>query len=74
MPDETEFANEQEDAQLDLERREENAHKSRSMKMWKNALTEIWNDRPIEEVHKLFDRQPKIMREIIEKNGSRTRY
>ena len=74
MPDETEFANSQKEAQLDLERREANAHKSRTMLMWRNALNSTWNNHPIEEVQKLFDRQPMIMREIIANGGARTRY
>ena len=67
-------SNSQEESQLDLERREVNAKKSRTMLMWRNALTSTWNHRPIEEVQKLFDRQPMIMREIIENGGARTRY
>ena len=74
MPDETEFANSQEDAQLDLERREKNAKKSRTMLMWKNALESTWKNRPTSEVQKLIDRQPKIMQAIIEKDGGRTGY
>ena len=40
MPDETEFAETFQDAQEDLERREKNAKKRRTMMMWKNALDE----------------------------------
>ena len=48
MPDETEFAETFQDAQEDLERREKNANKRRTMLMWKNALDEKWRTRPIE--------------------------
>ena len=74
MPNETEFANAHEDAQLDVERREKNIGHRRSMKMWKNAIDEVWNKRPISEVRKLIDRQPKIMQAIIEAEGGRTPY
>ena len=40
MPDETEFAETFQDAQEDLERREKNRNKRRTMMMWKNALDE----------------------------------
>ena len=72
MPDETEFANVYYDAQIDLERREKYANKPRTMMMWKNALQNTWNQRPIEEVRKLFDRQPMIMEAIISAEGGRT--
>ena len=72
MPDETEFANVFYDAQIELERREKNANKKRTMMMWKNALQHTWNQRPIEEVRKLFDRQPMIMEAIISAEGERT--
>ena len=74
MPCETEFANAFEEAQLDLERREKNANKKRTMKMWRNSIRKIWFSRPIEEVQKLIDRQPKIQQEIIKKGGRRTKY
>ena len=74
MPDETEFANSYYDAQIDLERREKNAKKARSMMMWKNALQKTWDKRPIEEVQKLSDRQPMIMKAIIEAEGGRTKF
>ena len=45
MPDETEFAETFQDAQEDLERREKNAKKRRTMMMWKNALDESWENR-----------------------------
>ena len=47
MPDETEFAETFQDAQEDLERREKNAKKRRTMMMWKNALDEQWKMRAI---------------------------
>ena len=72
MPDETEFANCFKEAQLDLGRREKNAGEHRTMLMWKNTLETVWRERPQEEVHKLFDRQPMIMEAIIEAEGSRT--
>ena len=72
MPDETEFANMYYNAQLDLERREKNANTQRTMVMWKNALQDAWDQRPIEEVRKLFDRQPMIMEAIISAEGERT--
>ena len=74
MPDETEFAETFQDAQEDLERREKNRNKRRTMMMWKNALDEQWRNRPIEATRKIIDRQPKIMRAIIEADGARTSY
>ena len=74
MPDETEFAETFQDAQEDLERREKNAKKRRTMMMWKNALDEQWKIRPIEATRKIIDRQPKIMRAIIDADGGRTPY
>ena len=62
------------DAQEDLERREKNRNKRRAMMMWKNALDEQWRNRPIEATRKIIDRQPKIMRAIIEADGARTSY
>ena len=73
MPAETEFANAFEDAQLDLERREKNLNgEKRSMKMWRNAIEHVWNKRSQREVHKLFNRQPRIQRTIIDQEGERT--
>ena len=74
QPEETEFANAYEDAQLDLERREKNAKKKRTMLMWYNAIEYNWDTRPIEEVQKLIDRQPMVMEAIIEAEGGRTPY
>ena len=74
MPDETEFAEVFEDAQQDLERREKNRNKRRTMMMWKNALDEQWRTRPIEATRKIINRQPKIMWAIIEAEGDRTPY
>ena len=54
LPEETEFANAFEDAQLDLERMEKNAKKKRSIAMWHNSIEKTWNSRPIEEVRKLL--------------------
>ena len=74
MPNETEFAETFQDAQEDLERREKNRNKRRTMMMWKNALDNEWETRPIEATRKIIDRQPKIMRAIIEADGGRTPY
>ena len=74
MPADTEFANCFEEAQLDVERREKNMNKRRSMQMWKNAINAIWNCRPIEELHKIINRQPMIMDAIIDLGGERTSY
>ena len=74
MPNETEFANSHEEAQLDVERREKNIKHRRTMMMWKNAIDYVWQNRSIEEVRKLIDRQPKVMAAIIEAKGSRTPY
>ena len=74
MPCETEFANVFEEAQLDLERRVKNIRHRRTMKMWKNSVENVWNNRPIQEVRKLIDRQPKIMQAIIDAEGGRTPY
>ena len=69
MPEGTEFAETFQDAQEYLERQEKNAKKQRTMMMWKNALDEQWRMRPIEATRKIIDRQPKIMRAIIEADG-----
>ena len=74
MPCETEFANSFEDAQLDVERREKNANKRRTMIMWRNAVNHTWATRPISEVQKLITRQPKLMQAIIDGEGDRTCY
>ena len=71
MPDETEFAETIQDAKEDLERRKKRRNKRR---MWKNALDEQWRNRLIETTRKIIDRQPKIMRAIIEANGGRMQY
>ena len=44
------------------------------MAMWYNAIEKTWNSRPIEEVQKLIDRQPMVMRAIIEADGGQTPY
>ena len=74
MPPETEFANSFEDAQLDVERREKNAKKRRTMLMWRNAVAHTWETRPIDEIHKLIDRQPKIQEAIINAEGGRVNF
>ena len=66
MPEETEFAETYQEAQTDLERREENGHQKRTMMMWKNALDHTWRTRPIEATRKIIDRQPKVMQAVIE--------
>ena len=74
MPDGTEFAETFQNAQEDLECREKNGNKRRTIMMWKNALDEKWRTLPIEATRKIIDRQPKIMRAIIEADGVRTPY
>ena len=74
MPCETEFAQAFQEAQEDLERREKNAHKRRTMQMWENTLDETWATRSIEATRKIIDRQPKIMKAIIDADGESTRY
>ena len=56
QPAATEFADDYELAQQDLERREENLKKKRAMAMWKNSLVHVWENRPIEATRKLIDR------------------
>ena len=63
-----------EEAQLDVERREKNINHRRTMKMWKISVERVWKNRPIEEVRKLIDRQPKVMQAIIDAEGGRTSY
>ena len=72
MPCETEFAESFEETQIDLERREKNQNKKRTMQMWKNALDHTWATRPLQATRKIIDRQRKIMRDIIEREGGRT--
>ena len=74
QPAETEFAQTFELAQQDVERREKNSGKTRTMVMWKNAINHIWNNRPIEDTQKLIDRLPKIMHAIIETEGGKTSF
>ena len=74
QPAEVEFADSFEESQLDVERREKNRGKKRTMVMWKNALTHVWETRPIEHTQKLIDRLTKIMNAIIEVEGERTSY
>ena len=74
QPEETEFAEDFELAQEDLERREKNAKHKRTMHMWKNAFEHVWNTRPIEHTQKLIDRMPKVMKAIIAAKGGKTKY
>ena len=74
QPEEIEFANAYEDAQLDLERREKNLNKKRTMLMWHNAIEHTWETRSIEEVQKLINRQPMVMKAIIGAKGGGTPY
>ena len=74
QPAEIEFADSFEESQLDVERREKNSGKKRTMVMWKNALKHVWETRRIEHTQKLIDRLPKIMNAIIEVEGERTLY
>ena len=73
MPNETEFAKFQYDSQIDVERREKHANKSRTM-MWEYDIQKTWNKCRFEEVQKLFDRQPMIMRRRIESEGKRKNF
>ena len=70
MPCETEFANSFEDAQLDVERREKNAKKRRT----RIAAEHTWDTRPMNEIRKLIDRQPKIQQAIIDAEGGRVNF
>ena len=45
-----------------------------AMTMWKNAVDHVWQDRSIEEVRKLIDRQSKVMLAIIEAKGGQSTY
>ena len=74
QPAATEFADDYELAQQDLERREENLKKKRTMLMWKNSLVHVWENRPIEATRKLIDWMPKIMKAIIDADGGKTSY
>jgi len=71
---ETEFADDYEVAQQDLESREENLKKKGTMVMWKHSLVHIWENRPIEATRKLSDRMPKVMKAIIDADGGKTSY
>ena len=73
MPCETGFAESFQESQEDLERREGNAHKRRTMQVWKNGFDEVWTTRPIEATRKIIDRQTKIMKAIIDADGKSTR-
>ena len=44
------------------------------MRMWKNSLDKTWKEYPLAEIHKVIDRQPKIMQAIIDAQGERTRF
>ena len=74
MLGEIEFAENFQDTKEDLECREKNAKKRRTMMMWKNALNELWKMWPVEATCKIIDRQIKIMRTIIDADGGRTPY
>ena len=56
QPAETEFADDYELAQQDLEMREENLKRKRPMAIWKNSLVHVWENHPIEATRKLIDR------------------
>ena len=71
MPCETEFAEVFEEYQVDLERREANLNKTRTMQMCKNALDHVWATRPTEATRMILDCQPKIIRAIIDGDGER---
>ena len=74
QPIETVFANVFQAAQLDLQRREKNNNRVRTMRMWKNALDKTWKEYPLEEIRKVIDRQPMIMQAIVDAQGERTRF
>ena len=42
------------------------------MMIWKNVLDHTWRTQPIAATRKIIDRQPKVMRAIIEEEGGRT--
>ena len=44
------------------------------MSMWRNAIEHTWQTRPMSEIQKLIDRQPKIMQAIIDCDGERTSF
>ena len=48
QPAEIEFADSFEESQLDVERREKNSGKKKTMVIWKNVLKHFWELRPIE--------------------------
>ena len=56
QPAETEFADDYELTQQNLEMREENLKRKRSMAMWKSSLGHVWENHPIEATQKLIDR------------------
>ena len=57
-----------------LSRREGNAHKRRTMQTWKHALDKVWATRPIEGTRMIIDRQPNIMKTIIDCDGGPALY
>ena len=59
-PCETQFVNSFQEAQLDVEKIEKNANKRRTMLTWRHVNEHTWETRPIHEIHKLIDHQPKI--------------
>ena len=74
MPNETEFANAFEDAHLDVERRQKKPNERRTMLMWLNDVNHTSSTRPISKIHKLINRQPKILQTIIHSDGGHTVY
>ena len=42
--------------------------------MWRNAIEHTWETRPMSEIHKLIDRQPKIQKAIVEAEGDRVNF
>ena len=71
---ETEFADDYEVAQQDLESREENLKKKGTMVMWKHSLAHIWENLPTETTQKLIDCLPKVMKAIIDADWGKTSY
>ena len=42
--------------------------------MWRNAVEHTWDTRPMNEIRKLIDRQPKIQQAIIDAEGGRVNF
>ena len=73
-PCETFFANAFGIAQEDLERREKNRNKTRTMAMWRNAIKKTFDDFDVKEIRKIINRQPMIAADVCENGGARTKF